>query len=212
MYGIPDQTPESFAETLHTVCALSPEHISLYGLILEEGTTLFDMQDTLALPDEDAECDMYLFAAEYLSAHGYTHYEISNYARSGRSSRHNLKYWHNEQYIGVGLSAYSYFDGMRFGNTKNMEEYLTADVHRSVDADVIDHDTEAYEYVMLALRLSEGVSLADYQERFGSDFLLSRRKKIDTLINLGYAEISDGRFFLTDKGMYISNSIITDII
>ena len=101
MYGIPEQTIESFGETLRRVTNLSPEHISLYGLILEEGTPFYKVKDKLQLPTEDTECDIYYLAANVFSSADYSHYEISNYAKEGYECRHNLKYWHCEEYIGV---------------------------------------------------------------------------------------------------------------
>ena len=212
MYGIPDQTRKSFTETVRTIADLAPEHISVYGLILEEGTNLWRRKDELVLPDEDTECDMYFDAVSILGERGYEHYEISNYAIPGMRSRHNLKYWKNSEYIGVGLSAYSYFDGSRYGNTSNFDAYLGGAWRDSDRRDVIDASTKAYEYVMLALRLSDGFSLAEYRDRFGTDFLSGRESEINKLISLGFAEITDGRFRLTDRGLYVSNSIICSLI
>ena len=124
MYGIPEQTKESFEKTLSEIIKLSPEHISVYGLILEEGTPLYAHSQQLSLPTEDEECDMYYLASKMLSDNGYTHYEVSNYCKDGHACRHNLKYWRDEEYIGVGLSAYSYFGRKRFGKTRDMSLYL----------------------------------------------------------------------------------------
>lgn len=210
MYGIPEQTQASFSDTLTTVSALKPEHISLYSLILEEGTPLYSMRDSITFPDEDCDCDMYFSAVNMLSSLGYRHYEISNYAISGKESRHNLKYWHDEEYIGVGLSAYSYFNGGRYGNTDNMESYLKGE--RKTSSEQIDVSSEAYEYVMLSLRLADGFSLDEYKSRFSEDFIESRRDAIKQLIDNGYAEIRDGNLSLTDRGMYVSNAILTELI
>ena len=212
MYGIPEQTIDSFEETLRTVLSLSPEHISLYGLILEEGTPLFEKRDEIVFPPEDSECDMYYLAAKRLSDAGYSHYEISNYARADRQCRHNLKYWRSEEYIGVGLSAYSYFDGRRFGNFAHVEEYLNQAVEQYSHTEPLDKDSVAYEYVMLRLRLSEGFSLAEYKKLFGKDFLLGREALINRLTDGGYMEIRDDRLSLTERGLYVSNSILTELI
>ncbi len=214
MYGIPEQTPESFEKTLDTVLALSPEHISLYGLILEEGTPFYDLKESLNIPEEDTECDMYYMAAEKLSSAGYSHYEISNYAKSGFECRHNLKYWHNESYVGVGASAYSYLDGMRFGNSSEIDEYLSPLREKYIQKEPInDPDSEAYDYVMLGLRLSEGISLSDYKSRFGYDFLTEeRRKSIKKYSELGMVESCNDRLRLTERGFYISNRILTDLL
>lgn len=212
MYGIPEQTMESFEQTLSAVCALSPEHVSLYGLILEEGTLFYKMKDKLPIPSEDCECDMYYLAARVMSEHGYSHYEISNYAKPNYECRHNLKYWRCEEYIGVGLSAYSYFDGKRFGNTDDPSVYLSdkcTDYQYSEDVDLA---TEKYEYVMLRLRLAEGFSLEEYKRKFGEDFSVGRLELIKKMSDAGYLEINQGRITLTEKGFYISNSILTELI
>lgn len=212
MYGIPEQTADSFALTLEKIKALSPEHISLYGLILEEGTPLYRMQDSLPLPSEDEECDMYYFAADALGFAGYNHYEISNYARDGKECRHNLKYWRCEEYIGVGLSAYSYYDGVRFGNTDDVAVYLSGNYTEYSNRETIDDESAAYERVMLGLRTAEGISLSEYETRFLHSFISGREEKIASLINEGYARISGDRFSLTEKGFYVSNSILTELI
>ena len=212
MYGIPEQTIESFTETLEAVCELNPEHISVYGLILEEGTPFYNIQGELNLPSEDAECDMYYLAAKKLSDRGYSHYEISNYARAGYECRHNLKYWRCEEYIGVGVAAYSYFDKKRYGNTDNPKEYSPANCVKYTQVDRIDFDVEQYEYVMLRLRLKEGFSLSDYMTRFQVDFRQGREKIISRLESAGYISLKDDRVSLTEKGFYISNSILTELI
>ena len=210
MYGIPEQTMDSFGQTVDAVLRLKPEHISLYGLILEEGTPFFERRDSLPLPSEDHECDMYYLAADKLRSAGYTHYEISNYALDGRQCQHNLNYWRCEEYIGLGLAAYSYFEGRRFGNSDDPAVYISNNcVDYEVDEDATD---AAFEYVMLRLRLAEGFSLSDYKEHFGVDFLSSRRELIDSYLKAGYISISDDRIALTERGFYVSNSILTELL
>ena len=212
MYGIPSQNQESFAKTLEEVCTLSPEHISLYGLILEEGTPLFKKREHLDFPSEDEECDMYYYATDFLRKKGYSHYEISNYSKPGLESRHNLKYWQCDEYIGVGLSAYSYFDGFRFGNTYDIDEYLRGNYIEYTSREPANIESLSYEFVMLGLRTATGISLAEYEKRFDRDFMLDRKDKISALIDRGYAEIADGRLYLTEKGFYVSNTILTELI
>ncbi|MBQ8302913.1 MAG: radical SAM family heme chaperone HemW [Clostridia bacterium] len=212
MYGIPEQTMDSFSKTLDDIIALRPEHLSLYGLILEEGTRFFEKKDSLALPTDDAECDMYYLACRRLADAGYSHYEISNYALDGHKCRHNLKYWRDEEYIGVGLSAYSYFDGRRFGNSRDVSEYLSSNYAKYDSGEIISCTDEAYEYVMLGLRLSEGFSLSEYKDRFGADFIVGREKFIESLVKEGYMKIADGRIFLTERGFYVSNMILSELI
>ncbi len=212
MYGIPEQTMESFAKTLDAVAELSPEHISLYGLILEEGTPFFENQSSLSFPTEDSECDMYYYGADFLRRCGYLHYEISNYAKPNCQSRHNLKYWRCEEYIGVGISAHSYFEGKRFGNSKDILAYFSKSDIKDEAEDVSSIENKAYEYVMLRLRLSEGFSLSDYRSHFGCDFLSEREDVINTLCNLGFLKLSDGILSLTERGFYVSNTILNELL
>ncbi len=211
MYAIPTQTKDSFKETLETVIGLEPEHISLYGLILEEGTPLYDMRDSLAFPGEDAECAMYEIATDMLGKKGYVHYEISNYARHGRESRHNLKYWHTEEYIGVGLNAHSFLEGRRFFNTDDIELYLSG-AEGSVVAEESGETDREEEYIMLALRLSEGLSLSDYRKRFGKEFYVGKEPVLSELEAAGLVNLTNDRLSLTERGFYVSNSIICELI
>ncbi|HBJ18294.1 MAG TPA: coproporphyrinogen III oxidase, partial [Clostridiales bacterium] len=123
MYAFPGQTPASFHETLDAVTALAPSHISAYGLIVEDGTPFGERRETLILPDEDEELAMYDDACRTLAAAGYRHYEVSNYALPGRECRHNLRYWHEEEYIGFGVAAHSYYRGVRFANSRDLSAY-----------------------------------------------------------------------------------------
>ena len=210
MYGIPEQTVESFEKTLDEVIALSPEHISAYGLIVEEGTPFFDNQESLALPDDDTECDMYELACKKLRLAGYEHYEISNYARQNRESRHNLHYWHSDEYIGVGVSAHSYFEGCRFSNSRDFAKYVAS--FKSVASVQSSSSDTAFEYAMLAFRLSEGLSLAEYEARFLHSFTEGKEEKIRRYISLGYMKLSDGRLSLTERGFYVSLAILSDLL
>jgi len=211
MYGIPEQTDDSFKQTVGKILALSPEHISVYGLILEEGTPFYKMKDMLPLPSEDEECDMYFAAANTLEGSGYLHYEISNYAKPGYECKHNLKYWKCSEYIGVGAAAYSYFDSLRYGNTDNLSDYISG-TSRLVYSSRVGCDELAYEYVMLALRLREGIALDEYESLFGKDFRKGREEKLSEFSSLGLLSECEGRIFLTEKGFYLSNYILTEII
>ena len=207
MYGIPEQTVSSFEKTLDTVIALSPEHISAYGLIVEEGTPFYTMRDNLMLPDEDAECDMYELAASKLSAAGYSHYEISNYAKEGRASRHNLHYWRRDEYVGVGVAAHSYFDDVRYSNPESMDDYLNGGLSQR------DEDVDgSFEKAMLALRLAEGLSLSEYEKEFSHSFTEGREASISRYVSLGYMTLNGDRLALTDSGMYVSNAILSDLL
>lgn len=204
MYGIPHQTCKSFAQTLDAVIDLSPSHISVYGLIVEEGTP-FATDPSLTLPDEDEECDMYALACTRLAAAGYGHYEISNYARAGYECRHNLKYWHAEEYIGIGSAAHSFFGGARYGNGRDLFDVTRDDTYA-------DDGDRAYEYIMMHLRLSDGLSLSGFERLFGYDFTAGRETLIDEYIRLGLMTRDGGRISLTERGFYVSNSILVSFL
>ena len=212
MYAIPEQTIDSFKNTLENVITLCPQHISLYGLIIEEETPFFKNFDNLNLPGEDSECNMYSLACDMMRKAGYRHYEISNYAFRGKESRHNLKYWRCDDYIGVGLSAHSCFRGVRYANPDNVGEYLADPKGRIGCEDPISQNDRAYEFVMLGLRLGDGFSLDEFKVKFGYDFLSDREKTVKSLVSAGYAFINDNRLALTERGMYVSNAILTDLI
>ena len=212
MYGIPQQTSLSFEKTLREITRISPTHISAYGLILEEGTPFYDWRDSLPLPSEDSECDMYYACAEILGEAGYSHYEISNYCKDNYPCRHNLKYWRAGEYIGAGISAYSYYGGARYGNTRNMDEYLSSSGVSCTEREVLDADARRFEYAMMRLRLREGFSLSDYEARFARSFLSDKEDKIRALQSSGYISINADRISLTEKGFYVSNSILTELL
>ena len=217
MYGIPSQTKESLMETLSRVISLSPEHISLYSLILEEGTPIYENADSLAIPDDDTVFEMYSLVNSTLRENGYLHYEISNYARPGFSSLHNMKYWRLDDYIGVGISAHSFFEGERFYNPADrfdistLTDYINARRSRTFE-DKAKREDILCEFVMLGLRTSFGISLSEYKKRFGECFITPRTAVIDELIKNGLAEISADRFYLTEQGMFVSNSIICELL
>ena len=208
MYGIPYQTKESFAESVRALVSLSPEHISAYGLMVEEGTPFYN-DSALELPTLDEECDMYDLGRTILADAGYEHYEISNYARAGYRSRHNSLYWHLGEYVGIGAAAHSFFGGKRFFNTDNVDEYILG----SAAIEIEDGDVDlSYEYAMLALRLKEGFSLSEYRERFDRSFTDGKEDILGRLEEEGLITLSGGRIALTERGFYLSNSILVEIL
>ena len=212
MYGIPEQTEKSFSETLDWVLSQKLSHISVYGLIVEENTPFGKMGKNLILPTEDEEADMYAIAKEKLTAAGYSHYEISNYAKPGFESRHNLIYWKTCEYIGVGLAAHSFFEGERFSNTENLREYLSPNLKQYRTKEKVSASDLAYEYTMLALRLKDGFSLSEYKERFSRDFLYGREEKIEAYKRQGFLVCDGEKISLTDEGFYVSNTILSDLL
>lgn len=211
MYAIPSQTTESFEETLRRVIALSPAHISAYSLIIEDGTPFGRERDRLALPSEEEEIGMYEAACRLLSEAGYRHYEISNYAKDGRLCRHNLRYWQGGDYLGFGLAAHSLYRGERLANTEDFEAYLAAPAAYAARIPRSPSDEEQ-EYVMLGLRTALGISPSEYRARFGKDFSSGREESLSLYTRLGYLRSEEDRLFLTEKGFYVSNAILSEIL
>ena len=209
MYGIPDQSLKSLSETLSFITSISPTHLSAYGLIVEEGTPFFEARDSLLLPSDDEEYMMYREVCSALRGAGYRHYEISNYAKPGYESRHNLKYWQNREYIGVGISAYSYYGDSRYGNTHDLTEYLSCDYARHRTVDPVDFEVRAFEYAMLGLRRDVGIDTSEYERLAGR--MLSK-EKIKGYVDLGYMRRSGDRISLTEDGFYVSNTILAELL
>lgn len=218
MFGLPGQTMKSFMETLDYVCKKNPEHISVYGLKIEEGTPFYERKNTLELPDEDTEYEMYLAAIEFLESKGYEHYEISNFARPGYRCLHNMKYWNCDEYLGLGVAAHSDFLGKRFGIIKDIQTYIDA-------LEVIDYDKSIFsemseitqyermcEYTMLRMRLSDGVSVSAFGRRFNYEFDKVFGNKLKMYINGGFVKFENGAYSFTPKGMYVSNYILSSVL
>ncbi len=214
MFGIPEQTPGSFAQTLHTLVALSPEHISAYGLRIEEGTPFGRMRDSLPLPSEDEEAQMAELVAELLPRAGYRRYEISNYAREGKESRHNLRYWLGKDYLGFGPGAHSLLNGVRFETPPDTAAYLAAIARGDFDALFTDrHSLSAHEqreeYVMLRMRLAQGVDTAEFRARFGLSFE-EAYGDLTPLTDGGFLIKNGTRVAFTARGMQVSNAILSE--
>lgn len=154
---------------------------------------------------------MYDAARSLLSAAGYRHYEVSNYAKPGFESRHNLRYWQDREYLGFGLAAHSYFEGVRSFNTSRMAEYL-ADRRAFAGAHALREEEVAFEYAMLALRTADGIDLAAYESRFGRSFLSGKEPLVSRLEAAGYLTLSDGRLAFTERGFYVGNSLSAELL
>ena len=212
MYGIPYQTEESALKTLKGVLALAPTHISAYSLMLEEGTPLYQQRKSLPIPNEEEEEALDLCVKEVLASHGYRHYEISNYAKEGYASRHNMHYWHSDPYLGFGVAAYSYFDGVRYGNHSDLAAYIADPQGARASEECINESALAYEWLMLRLRLSEGVSVSEYRARFGVDLTVVHEALLKRLCAGGLMENDGARIRLTERGFRVSNSILLEFM
>ena len=214
IYGLPEQTMERWRANLAAAAALSPEHLSCYGLKVEEGTPLFARRDAVHLPDDEAQADMYLAAVEFLTERGYRQYEISNFAKEGRESRHNLKYWMLGEYLGFGPGAHSDFGGERFACSRSLGAYL-AGVETGMpplsEREVISPRQRESEWLMLGLRTAAGLVPADYERRFGRAFT-PYEPFLRQCAQAGYAAFEQGRWHLTAEGFLVSNQIIGQLL
>ena len=216
MSALPGQTADSWMETLKRTAELSPEHISAYSLIVEEGTPFYEAYGSEAgrklLPDEETEREMYHRTKAFLRECGYERYEISNYAKPGFACLHNIGYWTGVPYLGLGLGAASYLNGKRFSGHTDMETYLAsaAGTYENV-VELTKKDMEE-EFFFLGLRLTKGVSLAEFKERFGEDAAAVYPGVMERFVKEGAAVLSDGRFFLTDYGMDVSNYVMAEFL
>jgi oxygen-independent coproporphyrinogen-3 oxidase len=231
MYGLPDQTLEDWRRTLEQANALVPPHVSMYCLTLEGGTPMerWVASGRLAEPEPDLAADMYLMAQEVMEREGYGHYEISNWARPGFESRHNLVYWRNRQYLGVGPGAHSYLGAFRFFNIRSPAEYvrrlgsgvggrhgpspLTAGSLERMPAvagvETIDRRLEMAETMMMGLRLAEGIASSDFKRRFGSTPDEEYGAIIGELAGQGLLHSGDAVLKLTPRGRMLGNEVFS---
>ncbi len=210
MLGLPSQTLESLEYSVRALCALEPAHISIYSLQLEEGTALYRLRDRYELPDEELCADMYELVVRLLREQGYEHYEISNFALPGGESRHNRKYWALDEYLGFGLAAHSDIFGQRLENTKNLDDYLAGKYLLSA-RDIGESERE-FEFIMLGLRTSRGISKKEFFGRFGIDFDEKYGEKVKNIEKAGYLARNDEFLALNERGFEVSNEILTEIL
>ena len=215
MYGLPNQTLKGWKDTLERVLTMNPEHISCYALKVEEGTPFYEYRDMLNLPDEETQAEMYLTAVEALRSRGFRQYEISNFARKGLVSKHNMKYWTGGEYLGFGPAASSDFGGKRFTLKRDLQAYIAGirdggDIMEEMEE--IPMRERAGEYLMLRLRTNVGIDPQEYEKLFLlpfaplEDVLEKRRRFFHATQN------DSGRWVLTPKGYLVSNDIITDLL
>ena len=213
MCALPDQTYEGWIRNLRTVAALHPEHISAYSLIIEEGTPFAKRK--LNLPDEDTEYRMYEDTAGILEEYGYEQYEISNYAKKGLVCRHNIGYWTRKEYLGLGLGAASLWGNQRFSNTSDFSAYLKESGSPEKireNRETLSLEDEMSEFMFLGLRMTEGVSKAEFLESFGTPIESVYGKVLDKYKNMGLLEEKEGRIFLTRAGIHVSNGVMAEFL
>lgn len=206
MLGVPNQTKESLKETIDFCKKMNVPHVSAYMLKLEEGTYYYNNAEKLNLPDEDETADMYVFIGDELQKIGMRNYEISNFAKQGYEGKHNLKYWNCEEYIGIGPAAHSFIDGRRFYYPRDID-YFKNGGEPIPDGDGGDEE----EYIMLRLRLADGIIFEEFEKRFGKKFSKKIIEKAKAFEEKNYLKISEKNIALTREGFLISNYIISEL-
>lgn len=222
MAALPGQTLKSYEQTLRRVLALKPEHISAYSLIIEEGTPFYEKYEAdellrekgekpQMLPSEEIERLMYERTKELLFAHGYERYEISNYARKGYACRHNIGYWRRENYLGFGLGSASLLENERFHNTTDLTDYLGGD-YLAYEQEKLDKKSQMEEFMFLGLRMTEGISTECFRQTFGLTVELVYGPVLEQQIADRLLRKEDGRIFLTERGLDVSNYVMAQFL
>lgn len=217
IFGLPGQSLEDVKKDLEMMKLVNPEHLSCYGLIVEEGTVFHRLREEgkLTTVDEDIERKMYWYIHDQLTGYGYEHYEISNYGKPDRACYHNLAYWTCKSYIGMGLGASSYFQGKRYKNIDTLEDYIASygDIHLlQKDVETIDQKMAVEEYMFLGLRLLDGINKEDFERRFNKDILYYYEDVITELVSQGLMEEDTYKVWLTRKGIDVSNRVFAEFL
>lgn len=214
MFGVPHQTIESFEKSINEALSLNPEHISCYGLKVEEGTPFYtDFENgKYTYTDDDAFLDMYDHLRNKLTNNGYNHYEISNFAKVGYRSRHNTAYWKCEEYYGVGAGASSYVNSVRYTNVYDIHKYIE-DFTRKTEHEVLSQNDKMSEFVILGLRLlQDGIDAVEFEKRFGINIYDVFGDALNKHIENGFIEKRGNSLILAEKAYYVSNAVMVDFI
>ena len=228
MIGLPGQDIKTLKSNLENVVNLkpTPKHISVYSLIVEEGTKIEQKIDAgeLSLPDDEEERRQYHYMKNYLELNGYKHYEISNFAKPGFESKHNMNCWKQKQYIGFGVAAHSYINGVRYANTSNLEEYLNVNDNESDLKDGKNFNTIKIieetqnkldmekEYMMLGLRTLDGISISEFEQKFGENPIYLFRNQLQKLVEKDLLEVDLDDIKLTTKGLDFANLVWEEFV
>ena len=212
MFNIPGQTIDDINNTISKLIKKDIKHISFYSLKLEKGTPMYTLEKNkeIFLPEEDEEREMYYAGRNIMEANNLFQYEISNFAAKGYECRHNLKYWNQEEYVGIGPSAHSFLKNKRFNNPSDLKEYILSGENSNFQRnilEVMDDNQMIFEYIILCLRLTEGLKFADFENKFSINFKEVYAKQIEYLLKNNLIEIDDAAVRLTKRGMDISNYV-----
>jgi len=219
MLGLPNQNIIDLKDTLEQIVKLNPEHISVYSLILEEGTKLNELviNNMIQLPDEELERNMYWYVKDTLELNGYKHYEISNFAKIGFESKHNVNCWKQKEYIGFGLAAHSYMNDIRFSNTANLNKYIENIKDDKINLnihieEILELEDKKKEYMILGLRKIEGISIQNFKNNFGDNPIYLFRNELEKLVNQELVLIDGDNIKLTNKGLDFANIVWEEFI
>lgn len=219
MLGLPNQTIEDLKESLETVIKLDASHISVYSLIVEEGTPISKLLDDgkLKLPDEELERQMYWYVKNTLELNRYKHYEISNFAKENKESRHNMNCWNQEEYIGFGVAAHSYLNNIRYSNTVDLKSYIQNiekaefEKNKNIEEEQ-DIKMSQNEFMMLGLRKIDGVDISKFKEKYVQNPIFLYKDKLNKLVNEGLIEVNLNNIRLTNKGLDLANLVFEEFI
>ena len=214
MIGLPNQTIKDIKQSLEEIIKLNPTHISTYSLIVEEKTKLEKLIESgkLELPDEEEERQMYWYVKNTLELNGYNHYEISNFAKKGKESKHNLNCWEQKEYIGLGISAHSYLNGIRYSNSTSDEKSGKWNYSDKKIEERQNLEDKKKEYMLLGLRKIEGVSIQKFKEKYVDNPIFLYRKELEKLINEDLLEIDGDYIRLTDRGIDFANLVWEEFV
>ncbi len=217
MIGLPNQTLDDVKKSLEEISKLNPEHISVYSLIVEEGTPIEKKiaDGQLKLPNEELEREEYWEVKKFLESLGYKHYEISNFAKTGYESKHNLNCWEQKEYLGFGAAAHSYMKKTRYSNTENIEKYINQEMQSEqlhIVHEVQKEEEQKKEYMLLGLRKIDGVQISSFKNKFGCNPIMEFKNELNKLTQEGLIEIDLDQIKLTEKGIDLANIVWEEFI
>jgi len=213
MLGLPNQTIKDLKDSLEKVIRLGATHISVYSLIVEEGTVISKLLDEekIELPSEETEREMYWYVKNTLELNGYKHYEISNFAKENKYSKHNMNCWKQEEYIGLGVAAHSYLNDTRFSNANNIEDYINNVENKEIE-EVQTLEDKQNEFMLLGLRMLDGVDIASFKQKFGQNPIYLYRDRLNKLVEDGLIVVDLNHIKLTNKGLDLANLVFEEFI
>ncbi len=213
MLGLPNQTIKDLKDSLENVIKLGATHISVYSLIVEEGTVISKLLDEgkVQLPSEETEREMYWYVKNTLELNGYKHYEISNFAKENKYSKHNMNCWNQEEYIGLGVAAHSYLNNTRFSNGNDIESYINNVENKDVE-EVQTLEDKQNEFMLLGLRMLDGVDIASFKQKFGQNPIYLYKDKLNELVEEGLLVVDLNHIRLTNKGLDLANLVFEEFV